>query len=344
MHRLENDIKNKGYIPSWILSNREEEKLNIEEKKKYYEKLQIFCKARKLAVTTPGATTIAPKLKRPTEKIATWVCNILAGGPVEVVTDGFDSIPKEPVIFASTHQGILDNFIWLIDNHRHTIILHGAETNRALLLAQLNTGLILVTKDKSKPEKRINSKLDMITLLLNGHSVFMCPETTWNLSPNKLHLPINNGFLDVARKSGCPVVPVVIEYTYDTASEKERIVRVHIRYEKAIYVKDDDGFDSKMEEYKESISTARWECIAEKGLFSRNEITNYEYINFLKGNYRNLKLGKISRERERNGMQGVREEFYVFHHINDIPWNEKGELLRTPEVERLKRINRAQGI
>ena len=341
---LEDDIKNRGNIPSWIISCRDEEKLSIDEKKEYYQKFRIFCKARKLAVTTPGATTIAPKLKRPTEKIAAKVCNVLAGGPVEIITDGFEYIPKEPVIFASTHQGILDNFVWLIDNHRHTIILHGVETNKALLLAQINTGLILVTKDKSRPYKRLNSKLDMISLLLNGHSVFMCPETTWNLSPNKLHLPINNGFLDVARKSGYPIVPVVIEYTYDTACEKERITRVHIRYEKAIYVKDEDLLSEKMEEYKESISTARWELIEEKGYFRRCDTSNYEYINFLKGNYHNLKLGKINRERERNGIQGVTDEFYVFHHINDIPWSERGELLATSEVERLKRINRIQGI
>lgn len=336
------EIKEK--IPDWILLNKAEEKLSIEEKSNYYNRLREYCKRRKLINATRGATTIAPKLKRPTEKIARGLCKILAGGPVEVITDGIENIPDGPVIFASTHQGIMDNFVWIPNCPKHAIILHSAETNKALLLAQLNTGLILVTKDKENIESRRSSKLDMLTVLLNGHSVNIFPETTWNLSPNRLHLPLNFGFLDVARITGLPVVPLVIEYTYDTSSEKERITRVHIRYGAAIIVKVSDGLKEKLKEYEEIISTIRWELIEEKGTFPRHNISNYEYINFVKGNLNNLKLGKVDIERERNGIQGANQEFYLLHHINDVPWNERGELLGTSEAERLKRINFVHGI
>ena len=334
----------KGKVPSWILSSREEEKLSIKEKNDYYEKLRAYCRTRKLANTTIGATTIAPMLKKVTGKICTKLCRILAGGFVEVITDGLENIPNGAVIFASTHQGILDNFVWITDCPKHSLIFHSAETNKALLLAQLNTGLILVTKDKNNLANRINAKLDMISVLMKGHSVYICPETAWNLSPNRLHLPLNYGFLDVARKTKVPVVPMVIEYTYDTATDKERIVGVHIRYGKAIVVTENDKLAEKLDEYKEIVSTIRWQLIEEKGFFLRREMLNDEYINFMKGNLRNLKMGKINIDRERMGIQGATQEFYVFHHINDVSWNEQGELLRTKEVERLKMINVQNGI
>lgn len=327
-----------------LLSRREEEKLSDEEKCIYYEKMREYVGTRKLTNTTPGATTIAPKLKIITGKICEKLCKALAGGAVEVVVDGTENVPDGPVIFASTHQGILDNFVWIPGCPKHCIIFHSAETNKLLLLAQVNTGLILVTKDKAKASNRINAKLDMMTVLSKGHSVFICPETAWNLSPNRLHLPVNFGFLDVAQKLGVPIVPVVIEYTYDSSSEKEKITRVHIRYGTALWVKQQESLFEKLEEYKESISTIRWELIEEKGLFSRRDITNHEYANYVKGNLRNLALGKIDINRENKGIYGGEQEFYKFYYINNVDTDEEGALLETAEMRRLKLINRLHGI
>lgn len=334
----------KKSISFQLLSYREEERLSLEEKKIYYCKLREYCKNRKLTNTTPGATWLSPKLKNITGKIARRLTKILAGGVLEIVTDGLENIPEGPVIFASTHQGILDNFGWIPDCPKHSIILHSAETNKLLLAIQINTGLILVTKKKEDIQHRINAKLDMMSILLNGHSVYMCPETAWNLSPNRLHLPLNWGFLDIAQKTGVPIIPMIIENTYDTSSDKEKITYIHIRYGKAINVAENDKLIDKLEEYKEKVSTIRWELIEEKGLFLRRKITNFDYINFVKGNLRNLEKGKIDVNVERAGIQGAAQEFYKFHHINDVSWDAWGELCQTEEVERLKKINRVHGI
>ena len=331
-------------IPEWILTGKEESKLSEEDKKVYYQKLREYCVNRKLTNTTIGATVIAPKLKKVTNLIARKLCNVIAGGGIKVVTDGIANIPQKPVIFVTTHQGILDNFVWIIDCPQHALVVHSAETNRALLLAQLNTGLILVTKKKEKWQSRVNAKFDMMTLLLKKHSIIIFPETAWNLSPNRLHLPINWGFLDIAQKTGVPVVPMVMEYTYDTSRDKEKITYIHIRYGEPIEVTENDSLVDKLEEYKEKISTIRWELIEEKGLFTRSEITNMDYINYVKGNLRNLEMGKIDINVERAGIQGANDEFYVFHHINDVPWDAWDELRQTDEVERLKQINRKHGI
>lgn len=328
----------------WLLTSKEEHQLSEKDKEKYYENLREYCLSRKFTNTTIGASFIGPRLKKVTNVLAKKVCNVLAGGEVNVVTDGIANIPDGSVIFAGSHQGVLDGFVWISDCPKHALVVHSAETSKALLAAQINTGLILVTKKKENWESRINAKFDMMTALLKGHSIIIFPETAWNLSPNKLHLPCNWGFLDVAQKTGKPVVPMVMEYIYDTSCDKEKITDIYIRYGKPIVVIENDNLADKLEEYKEIISTMRWELIEEKGLFIRSEISNRDYINYIKGNLRNLEMGKIDINVERAGIQGANDDFYKFHHVNDVPWDAWGNLLRTEEVEKIKKINRVHGI
>lgn len=54
-----------------------------------------------------------------------------------------------------------------------------------------------------------------------------------------------------------------------------------------------DMIKRKLTEYEEVISTMRFKLMEEKGVFSKKTISNQEYINFLKGNFHNLKLGGI---------------------------------------------------
>ena len=41
-----------------------------------------------------------------------------------------------PVIFAHTHQGVLDNFVWMPEVEKHCLILHGQGVSKLLLLSQ----------------------------------------------------------------------------------------------------------------------------------------------------------------------------------------------------------------
>lgn len=312
-----NRLKSKA-LSFHILFPAEESRLTSVDLDAYYNQLQEYIMARRLTNTTWGALTIAPKLKGITNKIAARVTKVFCRSDVELIADGYENIPPEAVLFAHTHQGLLDNFAWIPKMPRHCVILHNADVRKALLLAQLNTGLILVSKAEGKEENRRNAKLDMIKILRKGYSIMYYPEGAWNLSPNKLHLPMRYGFLDIAKKAEAPIVPMVSEFTYDTSQERERITKVHIRFGKPVTVGRTDNLKVKLLEYEERISTIRWELIEEKGIFPRNSVTYQEYVNYLKGNIRNLKLGKIDLDKERAGIFGYEDEFYRFHPINDL--------------------------
>lgn len=325
-----------------ILSVKEEQKLSKEELKEYYKELREYVLERKLTNTTPGITTIAPKLKKPVEKVAIKLVKFFTNKNVKWkgenwVCDGLENIPDGPVIFAHTHQGLLDNFVWMPEVNKHSPILHSIDASKILLYSEYTTGLILVKKGDKENNK--NAKLDMINLLLNGLSITYFPESAWNLSPNKLHLPLSFGVIDVAKKAGVPIVPVVHEYTYDTSLEKENILKVHSRYAKPIYVSFEDDLIEKLHEYEEVISTIRYDLISEKGLFKRSEISSLDYINYLKGNYKNLEFGKIDINNERNNLFNINDEFYKFNHINDVSFNEEGELLETEHVRKIKSLD-----
>jgi len=323
-----------------ILTLSEENKLSDEERKQYYINFRKYLSGRKLTNTTIGATTIAPKLKNGTNKICEIVTKALTCSNVEIVCEGIENIPDCPVILAQTHQGILDNFIWIPQVPMHCIILHHKDVSKILIVCQLNTGLVLIKKDDK--ENSANAKLDTIELLLKGHSMHWSPEGTYCLSPNKLHLPLRIGVIDAAKKSGAPIIPVSHEYTYEFINDKLTITKVHSKYGKPIYVKENDNLIEKLHEYEESISTLKYELIEAKGLFKRSDITNYDYINYLKQIYKDIETGKVDRDEERRKIYTADDDFHQFFHINDVPFNEVGEFLDTEEVRKIKLINQAQ--
>ncbi len=351
-----------------ILSNKEERKLTTKEKKEYYQKLREYLLKRKLTNTTPGARKLAPKLKKATAQISIHLTHFMTNKnldwsyeiredatiPEETtkIKNGYviekdpkyqnqTVIPEGPVIFAHTHQSLLDNFMWNPTTDKHCIILHSIKTKKFLLYSQYNTGLTYVRKGDKEHSR--NSKYDMIRLLQEGHSYFICPETTWLLSPNKLHLPLHYGFLDTARKAHVPVVPVVHEYSFDTSGEKAKIVKIHTVYGRPIIVKEEDDLSEKLEEYQEIISTIRWSLIEEKGLFKREDVKIDDYIKFLKFQYHDLEFGGIDVNVERENIFSAGDEFYKFHHINDIPLR-NGVLEEPEEVKKLRKINKEHGI
>lgn len=303
-----------------ILKYREEIVLSEEERKSYLNNLRANLKDRKRTNTTVGATLWGPKLYKFTTKLAKNVTNIFTEKETEVVVEGQDSIPDKTVIFAFNHQGILDGFVWIPYAKRHTIVLHGAEVNKLLLAAQLNTGLIKVIKGDK--ENNQGAKKDAISLLLNNHSIAWFPESTWNLSPNKIHLPINYGFIDVARIAGVPIVPVAIECNYVLKNDKSVIDKVYIKFGEKIDVPEYADLSKILWIYEEKMSTMIYELQERKGVFGRR-LTDIdkEYAKFLEMSFKNLKLGKLNWSKEKKYIFNGDDDFYLFHNINEYQYD-----------------------
>lgn len=319
-----------------ILSTKEEKKLTPLELKRYYRNYRAYVMGRELTNITPGATTIAPKLKKITNKICEKTIRMFTTKDVEMTCSGLENIPNGPVIFAPTHQNLLDSFIWIPQLDRHVIILHHQDVNKLLLFCQLNTGMVLVKKDDKV--NSTNAKLDVINLLLNGHSINWFPEGTYCLSPNKLHLPLKYGIIDVAQKAAVPIIPAAHLYTYKEVNGKNLISKIQSIYGKPIYVTERDDLASKLAEYEESISTLKYTLIEQNGTFKNEDVTVDEYLRNVSEVYKAIELSKVDKEKERRCIFRANEEFYQFFHMNDIPVDENGNFLETDEVRRINDV------
>ena len=335
----EKEILKNSILREYLLtvSPKEVEELPLEEKKKYYQIYRSLVLKRKLTNTTPGATTIAPLLKNLTGIICQYVSKAFTTPNLKNESEGLENIPEGPVIFAHTHQGILDNFIWNYDLKKHGLILHNSDVNKALLFAQLNTGLVLV--DRNDKISRKNSKLDMVKLLLKGYSMHYFPEGTWNLSPNRLHLPMSFGIIDTAKKARVPIVPVAHEYIYEEIDGKTIITEAYTVYDKPIYVSETDNIYDKLEELSASFSTMKFSFMKKRGQFKRNNVSNEEYVNFLKANNSEMEFGQVQTQSESSNIFGSKEFFYQVCPPNEVPCSkdENGDwfLDTTPQRKQL---------
>ena len=314
-----------------ILSYEEESKLSISEKRKYYQDLKLFLSTKPLNPVWGSYLKICEELNK---KVVRNVIDSKKGYDLEV--RGLDNIPNKTCIFASTHQDYSDHFNVVLSIPCHTVILNTVNVTLLFKLLMGANGIIYV--DRNSDLSRFESKTKLMHLLAHGKSVVVFPEGTYNCSPNKLHLPLHAGVIDMALKMQVPIVPMIHHYTYDTNDPTIKNVQSCIvEFAKPIYVDYTDNKKAKLEELSESFSTIRWNLMQENGTFKRDDITLQEYINYVLSRIDAWSKINVSIDNERKTIKGANEDFYLFHHINDIPF-ENQILLPTKESIRLNEI------
>jgi len=313
-----------------ILSFRDERNLTNTEILNYYKQLKEYLINTPHENITKGSLSICKTINPIIRQILKGTCGY------ELIIDGNDKINGLTGIYAHTHQSKMDHVNLIASNPNHTIILNSDVLSNFYKMILSINGVVYV--NKFNKESKTKAKLEMMRLLLNDKSVTIFPESAWNLSPNKLHLPLYIGIVDIARKTGKPIIPVVQEYYYDNSKLDgiERIKKVHVVYGEPIFVGQLDNPYEKLEEYSNSISTIRWNLIDKNKTYKRSEISNCEYINFLKGCIRNLKNAGIDIKDENKGIYGSNDDFYLFHHINSIDYDNNGNLLPTEYIRKLR--------
>lgn len=315
-----------------ILSYDEEKELSVEELKKYYQSIKDYLVSKKYNI---AHATYLHTCERLNKKLVRKVIDAKKGYNLFVY--GLDNIPNEPVIFASTHQDYNDHFNVVLSIPSHVIILNTKNVTWKFKALMAVNGIVYV--DRTSDLSRFNSKLELMHYLAQNKSVVVFPEATFNCSPNKLHLPLYKGIIDIAKKMQVPTVPLIQEYTYDeTNSTIKNVISCDVEFGKPIYVGYTDDKNEKIEELSEVFSTIRWNLIEKKGCFNRADISIQEYINYVLSRIDGWSKIKVSIDDERKMIYGVNDDFYLFHHANDVAFDEYG-LLPTEEVMRLNEIS-----
>ena len=315
-----------------ILPFAEEQKLSNSEYITYLNHLREYLLSTNHEGLSSGSLTICPKINPFVSNMLTRFCGYELDIKYSCDIKGIDAI------YAFTHQSKMDHVNFIASNPNHTILLNSVVlSNYYKNILKIN-GVYFV--DKRNKQSMNNAKLEMIRLLLNDRSITLFPESAWNLSPNKLILPIRYGVVDIAKKSKKPIIPAVIKYYYDEGKldGKERIKVVKIRYGEPIFVHENDSLTEKMNQYIDWVSTTKWNLMEENGFVQRNSIDNQTYTNFLKASYKNLRDAGIDVDVERSGIFGANDDFYLFNHINDVPFSDDCKLLQTVYCRKLENI------
>lgn len=315
-----------------IMPSTEEQKLSTKELLDYYKELRDFLKEEAYLDFSDNGILVREKLNIIIKKILKIIIKY------NVQIDGLDLIPNEPVIYASSHQDFNDIINSIYAYPEHVLTLNASNISKILKMLLNINGVIYV--DRENKDSRRMAKYEMSKAILKGKSVNLYPEATWNCSPNKLHLPFYIGMIDIARITGAPVVPVVQEYTYDQSKldGKSHVKSVHIRFGKPVYVSLTDDRFEKLEEFDETFSTIKWELLEEKGLYRREDISNMLYVDYIRARINDWKIPRNNIYEERGQVLFASDDFYLFHHVNDVDFDEDGNLLQTEYVRKLNRI------
>ncbi len=302
-----------------ILSYNQEKELTIEERRNYYEALRNYLKNIKVSLPEQILTKLREALNK---HLIREAIDLIKG--YELIVTGRENIPSRPVIYASTHQDYNDHFNAVLSIPDHAIILN---TNTVTPLFKFIMGFNGITYvNRSLAEERFKSKLQLMKHVAKGKSIIVFPEGSYNCSPNKLLLPIHTGVIDIARKTGAPIVPMVQEYTYypDVDDFKKIAKSCHVHFGTPIYVHVEDDLHEKKEQLIEQLATIRYRLLEEKGLFRREDISNMEYRNFLKSRLDTWRSIKVDYNIEKQSIYGYGDEKYLFTHINAVPINDNG--------------------
>jgi len=140
---------------------------------------------------------------------------------------------------------------------------------------------------------------------------------------------------------GVPIIPVVQEYNYnqEKLDGHSHIESVHIRFGRQVCVSPRDDLITKLEEFDEVFSTIRWQLIEEKGWFKRSEISNKLYTDYIKARIRDWRIPNNSIYEERKQVYLANDDFYLFHHVNDVDFDLNDNLLPTEHVRKLSLIH-----
>lgn len=118
-------------------------------------------------------------------------------------------LPKQPVLFAPTHNFREDIEHTVVMAKRQAYVLNGSLTQLYRSIDGVTSWLAgVIPIDRTKKESRASAKKKVVYALELGASVIMYPEGTWNKSPNQLMSGFFPGVYDVAKESGAMVVPI----------------------------------------------------------------------------------------------------------------------------------------
>ena len=190
--------------------------------------------------------------------IVSWAFNvILFIGGIKRIVIGEDNVPKdEAVLYVSNHRSIFDIVVTYPRVPGRTGYIAKQESMKLPVISFWMVYLDCLFLDRSDIRKGLEMVLTAIDKVKNGISIFIYPEGTRNKTDQPLG-EFHKGSFKIAQKSGCPIVPVVVNHTRDCFENHMPWIKkttVVIEYCEPIRIKELDKEDQKnIDQYVKNI-------------------------------------------------------------------------------------------
>lgn len=171
---------------------------------------------------------------------------------------------KKPIIFAVNHTNSQDIPLVCSAIKKHAYLLIGKQNLEPVdeLFFNLN-GAVFV--DRNDKEDRKISKDAMVSYLKKDIPLIMFPEATWNLTDEKLMLPMRWGIIDIAKEADAQIVPVVLDYDKETN-------KCNVKFGKTITPDPEKDKSELIRDLRDEMSSIRYEFMEKKGMKKRETI------------------------------------------------------------------------
>lgn len=181
--------------------------------------------------------------------IVSWAFNVVIFiSGIKRTVIGEENVPKDQaVLYVGNHRSIFDIVLAYPRVPNPTGFIAKKEILKVPLLNIWMIYMDCLFLDRSDIRKGLEMVLTAIDKVKNGISIFIYPEGTRNKTDAPLG-EFHKGSFKIAQKSGCPIVPVVINHS-DEIFEKHipfiRRTKVTIEYCKPIVLSDLSKEDQK---------------------------------------------------------------------------------------------------
>ncbi len=178
--------------------------------------------------------------KRVSLSIVSWAFNVvifLSGIKRTVI--GEENVPKDTaVLYVGNHRSIFDVVLCYPRVPNPTGFISKKEILKVPLLNIWMIYMDCLFLDRSDMRKGLEMVLSAIDKVKNGISIFIYPEGTRNKTDKPLG-EFHKGSFKIAQKSGCPIVPVVVNHSDEIFEQHLPFIKstkVTIEYCKPIYI------------------------------------------------------------------------------------------------------------
>lgn len=148
--------------------------------------------------------------------IVSWAFNVIIFiSGIKRTVIGEENVPKDqPVLYVGNHNSIFDIVLAYPRVPSPTGFIAKKEILKVPLLNIWMIYLDCLFLDRKDIRKGLEMILTAIDKVKNGISIFIYPEGTRNKTEKPLQ-DFHKGSFKIAQKSGCPIIPVVINHSRD---------------------------------------------------------------------------------------------------------------------------------